>query len=287
MRAGGAGRNRRRAIVGPSAPLSASCAEAPSLSGSRAIPVNQKAVTRSAERQCCAIRSLRRRVRAQKSREWRNAMLVRGAAGSIAIFLLAGSAALAAGRAARRRFGAIPGSPRRNASSGGSRRAGFRRFSRVPAISHLACAAGRLFRDHAASSRRMARHPLEAERSRHQCLDHRRRRSGDELLRRRPPHTPKKPGKSPCRPNSTCKRAWVSKAPRSWSRWWIAGAGTPPRTRASRRCNCSTKSTGAATSSAWSNSPGIKSGSTAGSKPPPAGWRSATSSSPTLATSSI
>ena len=67
-----------------------------------------------------------------------------------------------------------------------------------------------------------------------------------------------------CRPNSTCKRAWASRARGSWSRWSIAGAGTPPRTRASRRCNCSTKSTGAATSSAWSNSPGIKSGSTAG-----------------------
>ena len=37
----------------------------------------------------------------------------------------------------------------------------------------------------------MARHPLEAERSRHQCLDHRRRRSGVEPLRRPTPERPR------------------------------------------------------------------------------------------------
>ena len=111
-------------------------------------------------------------------------MLVRGAAGSVAIVLLAGSAALAADSSP----GDASVAPQEEVERPSGRLQALR--SAPPHFPHLACAAGRLFRDHAASSRRMARHPLEAERSRHQCLDHRRRRSGDEPLRRRTPHSP-------------------------------------------------------------------------------------------------
>ena len=58
------------------------------------------------------------------------------------------------------------------------------------AVSSPLSAAGGLFRNDAISSRRMAGHPLEAGRSRHPGLAHRRRRSGHEPLRRPAPERP-------------------------------------------------------------------------------------------------
>ena len=211
-------------------------------------------------------------------------MLVRGATGSIRFHPVSRVCGARRRRIARRRFGAIPG----NASSSVARRVGFRRFRERPrAFPHLAGAAVRLFRDHAASSRRMARHPLEAERSRHHGLADRRRRSGAEPLRRRAPHSP---GGWASRLAGPIRLAKEFGSPRHFGPG-DAGGSLGPRRRHGRRhpgaAIAQRSLSGAATSSAWSNSPGIKSGSTTVSKPRPAASRSATSFSPTLAISSI
>ena len=65
-----------------------------------------------------------------------------------------------------------------------------RLHERAWAVSSPLSAAGQLFRNHALSSRRMAGHPLEAERSRHPGFAHRRRRSGHEPLGRPAPERP-------------------------------------------------------------------------------------------------
>ena len=111
-------------------------------------------------------------------------MLVGGVAASM-IVLLAGSAALAADVSPGDGLRAVAGNAGRGANARG---AGFGRAGEWPDSSPILIrAAGGLFRDDAISSRRMARHPLEAERPRRPGLAHRGRRSGAQSLRRPAP----------------------------------------------------------------------------------------------------